>query len=129
MFSGTEFNVDRKQGLSGYCDYLLSRSPALISVEAPVAVLVEAKKEDLNAGTPQCIAEMIAAQVFNEKRRQPISPIFGCVSSGTAWRFLQLENKVVTVDLVEVYIDDVARLLGRLIFMATGEIPPASVVS
>lgn len=45
VFSGNEFNVDRKKGLSGFCDYLVSRSPALIAIEAPVVVLVEANKK------------------------------------------------------------------------------------
>jgi hypothetical protein len=27
VFSGPEFNVDRKLGLAGYCDFLMGRSP------------------------------------------------------------------------------------------------------
>jgi hypothetical protein len=41
----------------------------------------------------QCIAEMVAAQKFNEANDQPIATIYGSISSGTAWRFLQLEGR------------------------------------
>jgi hypothetical protein len=37
-------------------------------VEAPAIVIVEAKKSDIKSGLGQCIAEMVAAQRFNEKR-------------------------------------------------------------
>ena len=47
LFSGQEFTVDREQGLNGFCDFLISRSPAQFTIEAPVIVLVEAKKGDL----------------------------------------------------------------------------------
>ncbi|MEA5505171.1 hypothetical protein VB735_19075 [Halotia wernerae UHCC 0503] len=42
-------------------------------------MIIEAKKVDLNLGIGQCIAEMIAAQKFNEVNNQPISTIYGSV--------------------------------------------------
>ena len=68
LFSGAEFNVDETRGLTGYCDWLLARSQEQISIEAPVLAVVEAKNENLRQGVPQCIAEMVAAQMFNTKR-------------------------------------------------------------
>ncbi len=44
IFSGVEFNVDKKRGLSGWCDFLISRSPFQRELEAPVIVAVEAKQ-------------------------------------------------------------------------------------
>ena len=67
VFSGINFTVDPDQGLNGICDFLISYSDELLLVTAPIIILVEAKKEDLNAGLGQCIAEMIAAQRFNEQ--------------------------------------------------------------
>ena len=121
VFSGVEFNVERKSGLSGYCDFLVSRSPNALSVDAPVLVLVEAKKEDLIVGIPQCVAEMVAAQRFNEHRKRPMNTIYGCVTSGTNWRFLQLRDKTATVDLSEFYIDDVEQIFGILLHMMRPE--------
>jgi len=63
LFSGADFNVDPERGLVGFCDYLLSLSREQLSVEAPVVAVVEAKNENLRLGTPQCIAEMVAARL------------------------------------------------------------------
>ncbi len=62
VFSGEEFNVDASVGLNGVCDFLISRSPEQLTVEAPAIIIVEAKKSDLKSGLGQCIAEMVAAQ-------------------------------------------------------------------
>ena len=77
----------------------MSRSPKLIEIEAPVFVLVEAKKSDLKMGLGQCAAEMVAAQRFNQNKGQIIPYIYGCISNGTQWRFLKLDNHVLTIDL------------------------------
>lgn len=61
LFSGVEFNVDIPRGLSGCCDFLFSLSPLTREIEAPVISIVEAKKENINSGIPQCFAELIAA--------------------------------------------------------------------
>lgn len=61
LFSGIEFNVDNERGLNGVCDFIISRSPEILEITAPVIIVVEAKKENLNSGLGQCIAEMVAA--------------------------------------------------------------------
>ncbi len=60
VFSGTDFTVDSAIGLSGVCDFLISRSPEQFDIEAPAVVIVEAKRDNLNIGLGQCIAEMVA---------------------------------------------------------------------
>ena len=119
VFSGVAFNVDKKLGLHGYCDFLISQNPLLIEVQAPVIMLVEAKREDLAGGIAQCIAEMVAAQKFNEQRNQPREKIFGVVSSGTDWRFLQLEGTTATLDLREYTLKELEAILGILVFMVS----------
>lgn len=114
IFSGISFNVEPEQGLSGNCDFLISRSKELLIIDAPVVTLVEAKKEDLNAGLGQCIAEMLAAQIFNERQNEQISTIYGAVTSGTNWRFLKLEGKNTFIDLTEYYLGDLNKILGIL---------------
>ena len=71
FFSGTEFNVEPEQGLSGYCDYILTASSEMYEIIAPIITLVEAKNENIKGGLGQCISEMIAAQRFNQKQNQP----------------------------------------------------------
>src|SRR5712691_3682960 len=67
IFSGIDFTVDADQGLVGFCDFILSRSPEQQFLRSPVAAIVEAKNENLKTGLGQCIAEMIAARLFNER--------------------------------------------------------------
>jgi len=117
VFSGEEFNVDAAVGLTGVCDFLISRSPEQLDIEAPAIVIVEAKKGDLKVGLGQCIAEMVAAQKFNEAKGRSISAIYGSVSSGTAWRFLKLEGQIVTIDLTDYPLPTVDKILGFLVWM------------
>lgn len=118
FFSGEEFTVDESVGLNGTCDFLLSRSMELIEIEAPVFILVEAKKADLKSGLGQCAAEMVAAQRFNQIKEQAISTIYGCVSNGTQWRFMQLQDQLLTIDLNDYPLPPVEQILGFLAWMA-----------
>jgi hypothetical protein len=117
LFTGVEFNVDSGGGLRGVCDYLLSLSPLQFALEAPVVAIVEAKRENIPGGIAQCLAEMVAAQLFNNESEKPIAAVYGAVTTGTDWRFLRLENKDATVDRVEYHIDEVDRIVGILVWM------------
>jgi hypothetical protein len=116
LFSGVEFNVDQPRGLSGFCDYLLARSPEQLFVRAPVLAIVEAKNDNVRAGYAQCTAEMIAAQIFNQRTEQQ-GPVYGAVTTGNVWRFLRLEGTQLTIDKDEYYIDRVDVLLGLILFI------------
>ena len=117
VFSGEEFNVDATVGLNGVCDFLLSRSPEQLILEAPAIVIVEAKKSDIKSGIGQCIALAIAAQRFNLSKNQPIPTIYGCITSGTQWRFLKLEEQRLTIDLTDYPLPPVDQILGFLVWM------------
>ncbi|MBD2203737.1 hypothetical protein H6G33_21305 [Calothrix sp. FACHB-1219] len=117
VFSGEEFNVDASIGLNGVCDFLISRSPEQLTVEAPAIVIVEAKKSDLKSGIGQCMAEMVAAQKFNEAKGQSITAVYGTVSSGTQWRFLKLEGQTVTIDLTDYPLPPLETVLSFLVWM------------
>ncbi|MDF5714610.1 MAG: hypothetical protein PUP93_12155 [Rhizonema sp. NSF051] len=117
IFSGEDFDVDSSVGLNGRCDFLLSRSPKLIEIDAPAVVIVEAKKADLRTGIGQCVAEMVAAQRFNKAKKKPVNTIYGSVTSGTQWRFMKLEENTVTFDLSEYPVPPVDFILSFLIWM------------
>ncbi|NET69994.1 MAG: hypothetical protein F6K62_02780 [Sphaerospermopsis sp. SIO1G2] len=114
LFSGIDFTVDSEKGLNGNCDFLISRSPELLIVNAPIVTIVEAKKENLNASLGQCVAEMIAARMFNEREGNNIQTIYGTVTTGTNWKFLKLIDQVVEIDLSEYYINNIGKILGIL---------------
>jgi hypothetical protein len=115
LFSGTEFTIDPTQGLTGYCDYLISLSPQQLMISAPIVAIVEAKNEDLKAGLGQCIAELVAAQTFNYQENQPFQRLYGIVTSGELWKFLQLEDKVVSIDLSNYEIHQIGKILAILL--------------
>src|SRR5919199_793495 len=108
--------VKPAQGLNGNCDFLFSRSPKLLLVTAPVTVIVESKKENLNAGLGQCIAEMLAAQIFNEREGNKIKAIYGTITTGSIWKFLKLEEQTVEIDLGEYFLNNVNKILGILAY-------------
>lgn len=117
VFSGEEFNVDLELGLNGVCDFLISRSPEQLAVEVPVLVIVEAKEADFKSGIGQCLAEMVAAQRFNQRKDCEQKAIYGTVSSGTQWRFLKLEGQIVTIDLTDYPLPPVEQILGFLVWI------------
>jgi len=115
LFSGVDFTVDATQGLNGTCDFLISRSPEQLFINAPVITIVEAKKEDINAGLGQCVAEMLAARLFNEREENQIDKIYGAVTTGDRWKFLKLKEKIIEIDLGEHFLtNNVNKILGIL---------------
>ncbi|MEW5857847.1 MAG: hypothetical protein AB1861_10775 [Cyanobacteriota bacterium] len=115
LFSGVDFNVDTARGLNGICDFLVSRSSEQLFISAPVLTIVEAKNENIKAGLGQCVAEMIAAQLFNEREGNEIVTLYGTVTTGTIWKFLKLEGQVVSIDLTEYFIGNANKILGILL--------------
>ena len=115
FFSGIEFNIDKEKGLNGYCDFLVSLSPEQLFVKSPVITLVEAKNENIMTGLGQCIAEMIAAKIFNEKEGNNITSIYGTVTTGLFWKFIKLTDNTVQIDLKNYGIEDnPERIVGIL---------------
>jgi hypothetical protein len=115
LFSGVDFNVEPEQGLNGVCDFIISKSPEQLFITSPVVTIVEAKNENIKIGLGQCVAEMIAAQLFNQKEGNYIDAIYGVVTTGNMWKFLKLQDQVVYIDFSEYYIKDIKKILGILV--------------
>lgn len=114
FFSGVEFNVDEDQGLNGVCDFLVSKSPILSFLQAPIIIIVEAKKDNLTLGFGQCAAEMYAAQQFNVEKENEIPCIYGATTSGTDWRFMKLDGNHIHIDRSLYAIGQCEKILGIL---------------
>ncbi|MBC6423221.1 MAG: hypothetical protein GDA43_18560 [Hormoscilla sp. SP5CHS1] len=112
LFSGNNFEVDTEKGLSGFCDFLISMSPEQLFIEAPVVTIVEAKNDKIESGLAQCMAEMIAAQLFNQGKENNIKTVYGVVTTGSVWKFMKLEEQVITIDLQEYFINQVGKIIG-----------------
>jgi hypothetical protein len=115
IYSGYNFEVDKKRGLNGFCDYLLAKMPQSVFINTPVFAIVEAKNEqDLPYALPQCVAEMYAARIFNETRQKEIPIIYGAITSGFEWMFLKLEGNLATLDPKRYFLNDLPALLGAI---------------
>jgi hypothetical protein len=117
LFSGVEFNVAPEKGLDGVCDFILSGSEEQLVLTIPVVVLVEAKNDNIKAGLAQCIAEMVAAQIYNQREDNGIRTVYGVVSTGSIWKFLKLENNIVFVDVPEYYLERIGKILGIFVYL------------
>lgn len=114
LFSGVDFTVDKEMGLNGYCDYIMSRSPEQLYIDTPVVTIVEAKNENIIGGLGQCIAEMYAARLYNEREEIYLPCLYGVVTTGDEWKFLKLEQDRVYIDRLSYYLSDLAKVIGIL---------------
>jgi hypothetical protein len=105
LFSGEPLTTDE---LWGVCDFLITKDPTALDPQGGYFVLVEAKKQDLLSGIPQCVAEMYAAQQLNGND----DTVYGCVSIGVEWIFIKLEGKIATTDPTIFTITEVDKILG-----------------
>lgn len=114
LFSGVALDVDPGQGLTGVCDFILTKATRQFILSTPLVTVVEAKNDNLRNGLGQCIAEMYAAALYNQQEGGTIEAVWGVVTTGSAWKFLRLENTTVTLDVKEYYIDNIGKILGVL---------------
>jgi hypothetical protein len=112
VYSGQRLDVDPQRGLVGECDFILTTTQPLPLLQSPIAVILEAKKHDIEAGLGQCAAQMVGARLFNQSEGREDKTIFGCVTTGEAWQFLRLVQTTLTIDSRRYYIDNVGRILG-----------------
>lgn len=120
LFSGVEFNVDEKSGLKGVCDFLLTLSSEQLAIGSPIDAVAEAKNENFVLGYGQCLAEMIAAKLFNKARKEKKRTVFGVVTTGTSWKFLKLVGDKAYLDDEDYHISQVDRVVGILVAMLRG---------
>ena len=121
LFSGNTLDAEPSQGLVGRFDYFLTLSPSQLILSAPIIAVVEAKNENIVGGLGQCVAEMVAAKVFNEQEGSELPKIYGCVTSGDDWKFLWLEGQAVFIDLDEYSISNPNKIVGILCAMIRQE--------
>jgi hypothetical protein len=112
IFSGQRLDVDPGRGLQGECAFILAISEPVPLLRAPLIIMIEAKKNDIEAGLGPCIAQMLAARLYNERQGQAIAAVYGCVTTGEAWQFLRLDDAKVTIDPARLYLDNVGGILA-----------------
>ena len=77
-----EYPIKVTEQLQGYLDYLLRSQTELL--------VIEAKREDLDYGFTQLVAEMIALDQWDKAPEQ--STLIGAVTTGKIWQFGRLNR-------------------------------------
>jgi hypothetical protein len=97
----------------GTPDYIIAkRSPLSIEVmDMPLAMIMEAKRNDFDMGWGQCLAAMHAAQSLNG---DPQRVVYGGVSDGFIWRFGKLRGQTFTRDTQDYTLSRLDELFGAL---------------
>jgi hypothetical protein len=78
-----EYSIKVSEQLQGYFDYFLENENNLL--------VIEAKKEDLDYGMTQLIAELIALEQWQDNKE--INYLIGAVTTGKIWEFARLNRE------------------------------------
>lgn len=98
VWSHVRFDVAEEDGLVGVPDFIIAPASDIgTTFKNPIVCIAEAKKENFNEGWAQVLAEMIAAQKFNNTMEQEI---FGIVTTGNFWQFGKLCRNILTMEVV-----------------------------
>jgi hypothetical protein len=112
IFSGYSLNIDAENELNGAPDFIISKRPRIVEIEAPIFCIMETKNKTVEEGYAQCAAEMYAACLFNEQMNEPLATIYGAVTNGFDWVFLKYENLTIQIDMNRYYLGNLPQLLG-----------------
>lgn len=113
IYSGKNLDADKENGLSGECDFIISKGEQTFTIQTPILAIVEAKKADIELGLGQCVAQMVGAKIINE-RQGKCDVVYGCVTTGEDWQFMKLEDRIVYIDSDRYYINQVEKIVGCL---------------
>lgn len=115
VYSGHLLNADAANGLTGECDYLIALGDKVLDfLDTPLFTVVEAKKQDFELGTGQCAAQMVGAFKYNEIDGHQTPFLYGAATDGVKWRFMKMENKVLSIDRHYYQIETLSKVLGVL---------------
>lgn len=112
LFSGENLPALREKGLTGECDFLITKDTLGYEPDMPIVSVVEAKRNDFEAGVPQCAAQLVGADLFNRALGHPVAVLYGCVTTADQWLFLRLAAGHLTIDNRKYALSDLQTLLG-----------------
>lgn len=118
IFAGENFEVDKSQSLTGTADYLICISKFKTAINAPVIAVADAKNSP-SEGIGQCIAELVAVTLFNERRHSELPTLFGIITNGEYWIFgkYDVDTKLFTYNPTRFSLDRLPRVIGILAYM------------
>jgi hypothetical protein len=95
----------------GNADYLIAQRRAYL--ETPFVCVIEAKKDDFEQGTAQCLVEMQACRWMNRQVGQTLT-VYGIVTNGEGWKFYRLAIDGAVSETLLYGIGEMSILLGLL---------------
>ena len=112
LWSHTQFAVN--ETLTGIPDYVFAQRTEYENevLEAPVFLMVEAKKDNFDEAWGQCAAEMVAAQLVNSNKELTV---YGVVTNGKVWEFAALKNNIFTKNKDYIDVKDLDKLYSALL--------------
>ena len=117
IYSGDSLIVDKEKGLTGECDFILAKETGSFSINVPIITIVEAKRQDIELGVNQCSAQLYGAMIFNEQSGNKVGKLFGCVTTADDWKFMTIENKLISIDKTTYYKSEIEKIIGRFQFI------------
>ena len=115
IYSGVRFDIAPEEGLQGVCDFIISRTPPFPALQNALLVMVEAPYNIVEEGLGQCAAQMVAAQRMNLEENAESKSVYGCVTTGEIWQFMQLVGRELVIDPTKLYIEHIDKILGILV--------------
>ena len=112
IYSGDVLIADEEKGLKGECDFILAKDIGTFDINYPIIQIVEAKKNDVELGVPQCAAQLIGAKIYNEKKGVKLDKIYGCVTTGNEWLFMKFEDDCIEINTKVYYLIEIDNILG-----------------
>ena len=82
-------------------------------VRSPFVAVTEAKNDNVHSGLGQCVAEMVAARMLNDRSDAP-GPIHGIATTETTWLFLRLDGSALTLDTHEYTLAEIETIVEIL---------------
>jgi hypothetical protein len=73
----------------------------------------EAKKHDIDYG--QCAAQMLGACRYNERKGWRLPYLYGCVTTGELWHFLNLQGNELQLHPERFALKEIAKILWFLV--------------
>lgn len=112
IHSGDTLDANKSVGLSGECDFILAKNTQSFSINFPIFILIEAKRQDFELGINQCTAQMYGAWIYNQKHKHNLPCIYGCVTTADEWQFIKFENNTFLIDKDKYFIKELETILG-----------------
>lgn len=112
IYSGDTLSADKEKGLVGECDFILAKETGSFNINTPIISIVEAKKNDIEYGIPQCAAQLIGAKIFNTQRNKTLEKIYGCITTGELWKFICLKDNQLIIDRETYFVGELSKLLS-----------------